>query len=92
MIIKVDYDPGKMLQTMRKRGLSFKMAVMVLGDPNVRITLDDRKDYSEERWRAYGLCFGAIVCVCFTMRGDVHWVFSMHRIHEKKRSKYYGEG
>ena len=75
---------------MRSRGLDFALAKEVFADPNVKEYADNRKDYGELRVRAYGMCSGICLRVVYTMRGDVHRIISIQRVHKREQEKYYG--
>jgi len=51
--------------------------------------LDERADYGEERFNAYGLSKGRKIRVCFTIRGDKVRIITMFKVHNKEWSKYY---
>jgi len=75
---------------LRSRGLDFALAKEVFADPNVKEYADNRKDYGELRVRAYGMCSGICLRVVYTMRGDVHRIISIQRVHKREQEKYYG--
>ncbi|WP_370870862.1 BrnT family toxin [Bradyrhizobium sp.] len=49
---------------------------------------DDRFDYGEPRFRAYGLLDGQPHCLVSTMRGDAHRPISLRRAHAKELKRY----
>ena len=87
---KLEWYEPKRQSTLHNRCLDFAMAREVFVDPNVKEYADNRKDYGEPRVRAYGMCCGLCLRVVYTMRGDVHRIISIQRVHKKEREKYYG--
>jgi uncharacterized DUF497 family protein len=88
--VMIDFDVVKWAKVFRKHGLPLQIARIVLEDPSRIIAMDQLHGAGEERWLAFGLCFGAPVCVSFTMRGETYRVITMYRIHEKEWRKRHG--
>lgn len=63
----VDFDLAKDAENRRKHGLSLADAGLLDLDRAV-IALDDRKDYGERRYRAYGFIDGRMYMLAFTVR------------------------
>ena len=89
-IFKLEWHELKRQSTLRNRSLDFALAMEVFADPNVKEYVDNRRDYGELRVRAYGMCSGSCLRVVYTMRGDVHRIISIHKVHKKEQEKYYG--
>ena len=89
--IELEWDEAKRLQNLKDHGLDFKLARYVLADPNLVRRIDNRHDYKEIRYIAYGMVNGQVLKVCYTMRGTMYRIISMHKIHRKKQGKYYGK-
>jgi len=87
--LKLEWHESKRKSTLEKRGLDFEMARLVFSDPKIKEYADDRTNYGEPRVRAYGMCLGSCLRVVYTMRGDVHRIISMHKVHKNEREKYY---
>ncbi|MCL2609900.1 MAG: BrnT family toxin [Treponema sp.] len=87
--LKLEWHEPKRLKTMAERGLDFGLAREVLLDPEVKEYVDNRKDYGEIRYRAYGLCSGTCLAVTYTMRDDMHRIISVRKVHQKEREIYY---
>ena len=86
--MKLGYDPRKNAQNIRERGLSFDDVAM-LDWENAAIREDMRKDYGEDRFRALADGPGGKpYVVVFTTRGDMTWVISFRRAHQKERYSY----
>jgi uncharacterized DUF497 family protein len=89
--IELEWDEAKRQQTLKERGLDFKLARYILSDPDLVRRIDDKKDYKETRYIAYGMAHGQVFKLCYTMRGDVYRIISLHKIHKKEQEKYYGQ-
>ena len=85
-----EWDEEKRQKNIKKRGLDFAtLAPLVLADPNVVIKQDERQDYGEERWQAYGAVNGLCLCVCFTLRGNIVRLITIFRLNKKDWEKCY---
>jgi uncharacterized DUF497 family protein len=84
-----EWDANKRIENIRKHGLDFEIARFVLADPNVVVYIDNRKEYGEIRYIAYGAVAEKVLCVCYTARGQAYRIISLRKTHEKERSKYY---
>lgn len=54
----------------------------------ISIVEDDRFDYGEKRFRAYGLIDGIAYCLVFTMRNEQRRPISLRRAHAKEMKRY----
>lgn len=52
------------------------------------VIVDDRVDYRETRYRAFGRIDGDGYCLVFTMRGDTIRLISFRRAHKKEMARY----
>jgi uncharacterized DUF497 family protein len=89
--VELEWDETKRQQTLKGRGLDFSLAALVLSDPDMAQYIDNRKNYNEIRYIAYGLVYGEVLKLCYTWRGKKIRVISIHKIHKKEREKYYGK-
>jgi len=89
--IELEWDEAKRQQTIKERGLDFMLARHILADPNLVRCVDDRRNYKEIRYIAYGMVQNDILCLCYTIRGNIFRVISLRRTHKKERIKYYGQ-
>jgi uncharacterized DUF497 family protein len=81
----VDFDPAKEAINLSKHRVSLARWI----DLDVlAIVRDDRFDYGEPRFRAYGLLDGQPYCLVFTMRGNAHRPISLRRAHAKELNRY----
>lgn len=63
--MKFEWDQQKNQVNITKHGLDFTDAPRVFNLP-LRISLDERQDYGEDRWIGLGILDGRVVVVVFT--------------------------
>jgi len=63
--MKFEWDQQKNQANIAKHGLDFADAPRVFNLP-LRISLDERQDYGEDRWIGLGILDGRVVIVVFT--------------------------
>lgn len=81
------FDPEKDAINRAKHGLSLARAAEIdLGTALVRP--DDRRDYGEPRWRAYGMIDGRLHMLAFTVRDGVLRAISLRRANAKETRRY----
>ena len=66
-MIRFAWDKAKNADNIRKHGIDFADAIDVFNHP-VLTLLDDREDYSEERWVAIGWMQSLVGVVVYTER------------------------
>jgi uncharacterized protein len=77
----VDFDPAKEAINLAKHRVSLARWI----DLDVlAIVEDDRFDYGEPRYRAYGLIDGVAHCLVFTIRNEQYRPISLRRAHAKE--------
>jgi uncharacterized protein len=80
-----DFDPAKEAINLSKHGVSLARWV----DLDVfAIVRDDRFDYGEPRFRAYGFIGGLAHCLVFTIRNEQYRPISLRRAHAKEMRRY----
>ena len=89
--IVIEYDAEKNQRNIIERGLPFDLAEFVLADPNVVQEADDRKDYGEPRFIAYGNVEGLRLRLCYTPRGEKIRVITLYQVHQNTWEKHYGK-
>ena len=83
--MSIEFDPAKDESNRRTHGMSLARAV----DFDVRALLrDERRDYGEDRYRAFGMIDGLPHAMVFTMRGDVVRIISLRRAHRKEYQRH----
>jgi uncharacterized DUF497 family protein len=58
---------------------------------NVVIEPDNRQDYGEDRFLAYGMVEGERLCLCFTLRKEKVHLITILKMHKKQWGKHYGK-
>jgi uncharacterized protein len=80
-----DFDPAKETINLSKHGISLARWVEL----DMKVTfVDDRYDYGEIRYRAYGYIDGAAYCLTFTSRNERVRPISLRRAHAKEMRRY----
>ena len=85
----IDFDPHKDAVNVFKHGVSLSRAA------NLEILAfieDQRVEYGEVRYRAWGLIDGRAYCLAFTRRGDRLRAISLRRAHNKEMDRYVSQG
>ena len=87
--IILEWDEAKRRQNLAERGIDFIDAIDVFSDPNMCLYLDERMNYGEERFNAYGVSKDRNLRVCFTPRNGKFRIITMFNVHKKEWSKRY---
>ena len=85
--MNIEFDPAKDARNQAIHGLSLADAAEFNLSGAV-VLVDDRKDYGETRYRAFGRMNGVGHCLVFTLRADAVRVISFRRAHEKEMRRY----
>jgi hypothetical protein len=86
--MEIEFDPAKDARNREDHKLSLADAVE-FDLANAVVVIDDRHDYGETRYRAFGRVDGEGRCLVFTYRngGNVRPI-SYRRAHEKEMRRY----
>lgn len=84
--MKIEWDEAKDAENLAKHGLSLSAFAGFDTEPNVHI--DDRYNYGEIRYRAFGRIDGAGHCLVFTVRDDQRRLISFRRARDKEMRRY----
>ncbi|MCX7320311.1 MAG: BrnT family toxin [Hyphomicrobiales bacterium] len=79
------FDPAKEAKNLEKHHISLERWVDLTV---VALVRDDRFDYGEPRFRAYGLIDGKLYCLVFTLRNGTKRPISLRRAHAKELKRY----
>ncbi len=85
--MKFEFDRDKCAANLAKHGLDLRDGLAMNLDEAVVIE-DDRVDYRETRYRAFGRIDGSGYCLVFTLRGETIRPISFRRAHEKEMARY----
>ncbi len=80
-----DFDPAKEAKNRAKHQISLERWVDLIV---LAIVRDDRFDYGEPRFRAYGRLDGQPYCLVFTLRNGAKRPISLRRAHAKEMKRY----
>ena len=90
--VKYEWDENKRQKIIAERSLDIAvLAPMVFSERNTVFLPDNRKDYGEERWLAFGIVNSVRLCVCFTLRIDVVRLITIFKVNKRDWEKYYGK-
>lgn len=79
------FDPAKDAANLEKHGISLRRAA----DMDIALVIeDDRLDYGEERYRAFGFIDEKAYCLVFAIRRDAIRAISLRRAREKEIERY----
>jgi len=81
------WDERKRAGNYAKHGVDFAIAERFEFDTAL-VLIDDRKDYGEPRYRAFGVLDGRLHVLVFTARGGRIRVISLRRANHRERRNY----
>jgi uncharacterized protein len=81
------WDERKRAANRAKRGVDFAIVERFEFDTAL-VLVDDRKDYGEARYRAFGILDGRLHVLVFTARGERIRVISLRRANDRERQNY----
>lgn len=86
----MDYEWSdiKAASNLKKHGVDFEDAIFIF-DGFVLIEKDDRFDYGETRFVAFGMWDGRVLAVVFTDRNDVRRIISARKANPNERRAYH---
>jgi uncharacterized DUF497 family protein len=85
--MEFDWDDDKRDANREKHGLDFADAKFLAWE-TAQILIDDRRDYGEARYQAYGLLNGRLHVIAFTPRGDKIRLISFRKANDKEVRRY----
>jgi hypothetical protein len=81
------WDEGKRVATFRKHGVDF--AIVELFDFAASATIiNDRRDYGEVRYRAFGPVAGRLYAIVFTRRGEQIRIISARKANAREIKRH----
>jgi uncharacterized DUF497 family protein len=87
--MEVVWDPEKAKQNLRKHGVRFADAVLVLDDPHAITLSDYESEPSEARWVTLGAdAQGRVLVVVYTYRDDDLRLISVRPAEPHERKEY----
>ena len=85
----IEFDGTKDATNVAKHGISLARAADL---QMLEVRRDNRFDYGEERFRAWGLIDGEAYCLAFTTRNGVVRPISLRRAHIKEMKRNVTQG
>ncbi|WP_316207250.1 BrnT family toxin [Bradyrhizobium sp. SZCCHNR3118] len=82
---KKPFDPAKDAKNIAKHEVSFDRVADFVEEA---VLVDDRFDYGETRYRAWGHIDGVAHCLVFTFRDGEMRPISLRRAHKKEMKRY----
>ena len=84
-----EWDKKKASRNLARHGISFEVACEVFDDPHSIEQLDDRDDYSEERFNITGMVKGRLITVTYTIRRARLRLISARMAEPNERRHYH---
>jgi len=83
-----DWDERKDRRNQAVHGIAFENALRVFFDPLHEIIFDERENYGEERLTVFGIAFGSLLAVTYTLRGETIRIISARKATRQERKRY----
>jgi uncharacterized protein len=83
--MEIEFDADKDVANLAKHGISLARAADFVP---LSVMLDERYDYSERRYRSWGLIDDETYFLAFTMRDERVRAISLRRVHRKEWNRY----
>jgi len=83
--MEIEFDPAKEASNIAKHHISLARAADL---EILKVIEDDRIEYGEVRYRAWGLIDGETYCLAFTARNEKVRAISLRRAHAKEMKRY----
>jgi uncharacterized protein len=88
--VEVSFDPAKSERNAAERGLPFDLAAE-FDFETALIGEDDRRNYGETRWLAFGMIGNRLHALCFTPTADGIRVISLRKANAREVKRYEKE-
>jgi uncharacterized DUF497 family protein len=87
MGMEVEWDEDKRRLNLEKHGIDFEDAIAIWGGDVVQ-SVSEQSHHGEERFLAYGLLEGRVICVVFVHRGGRIRIISARSARDHERENY----
>ena len=84
-----EWDDAKAARNFADHGVSFEVAKKVFEDPFATERLDDRENYSEDRYNIIGMADGRILTVTYTLRNGTIRIISARGAEPHEKRQYH---
>lgn len=85
--MRLTFDPAKNARNIQERGLPFSM-IENFDWQHAFILEDNRQDYGERRFRAFGRIESRLFAVVFTPRDDALHIISFRKANKREEKRY----
>ena len=85
--MEIEFDVAKDEANRRKHGVSLALAAAMDFDAAL-VVPDERRDYGEARFRAFGPIHRRLHVLAFTMRGTTLRAISLRKANPRERKRY----
>jgi uncharacterized DUF497 family protein len=85
--MEFEWDDDKNESNFEKHGLDFETAMQIWNGPIIEQT-DDRYEYGEYRFIAFGMVDSRVLTVVYTWRGNVCRIISARKARKDERRAY----
>jgi len=85
--MEYEWDDNKASSNLRNHGVSFD-SVVDFSWESAMVIEDDRNDYGERRFIAYGPIGNRLHCLVFTLRGEMIRVISLRKANRREVKRY----
>lgn len=85
--VQFEWDEAKERLNVQKHGIDFETAMLIWEGPTVE-NVDDRFEYGETRYIAFGEVDGRVLAVVYTWRGDNCRLISARIANRNERRAY----
>jgi len=85
--MEYEWDDNKASSNLRNHGVSFD-SVVDFSWESAMVVEDDRNDYGERRFIAYGPIGNRLHCLVFTLRGEMIRVISLRKANRREVKRY----
>ncbi|MEX1147011.1 MAG: BrnT family toxin [Sphingomonadales bacterium] len=87
-LVDIEFDSAKNKINITKHGVSLELAVILFGGPHILIE-DNRRDYGEARFWAFGKIQGREYVCVYAERTDRVRVISLRKANRREVNAYY---
>lgn len=86
-----EWDENKNQQNIEKHGFDFNDVADVIPENVIRITLDDKKDYTETRFNIFGKKNNREVVITTTIRNGKYRIISFRKCNKREIKRFFKE-
>jgi uncharacterized DUF497 family protein len=85
---EITFDPAKSEANVHRRGLPFSLVKEEFDWASAQVIEDRRRDYGEQRYRAFGFIGSRLHAVVYTPRGKAIHVISLRKANRREVKRY----